>query len=145
MDFVYISYKLKLPDVFFFKSCALTCIISEDRDEDLVLKDASDHSVGKMVIKIIVELISTMVKVSPKTEICKYKLCCHTYLGRKIFHEQLSVWYDASLFWKVQLKGNWVQIHCMLWFLTHGIVNIFAHILAKVSCNIEKKKNMLTI
>lgn len=58
MDFVYISYKLKLPDVyFFFKSCALTCIISEDRDEDLVLKDASDHSVGKMVIKIIVELI----------------------------------------------------------------------------------------
>ena len=52
MDFVYISYKLKLPDVFFFKSCALTCIISEDRDEDLVLKDASDHSVGKMVIKI---------------------------------------------------------------------------------------------
>lgn len=58
MDFVYISYKLKLPEgIFFFKSCALTCIISEDRDEDLVLKDASDHSVGKMVIKIIVELI----------------------------------------------------------------------------------------
>ena len=57
MHFVYIQNKL--PDVhfIFFKSFALTCTISEDRDEELALKDASDNSVGKMVIKIIVELI----------------------------------------------------------------------------------------